>query len=275
MAGPQVSDKWAVSGPAHARDMETAPRLMLRTRKPGEPESDLTSTVVIHRAILADLGRLAAQCDEVTARELPPAKSRATCRYAAALLDEVRAHCSDEESILWPLIAATAGPAVDLTLLTDDHPAIAAAAAQARRALAVTEAEAGAGMLASVAALARQLQWLLDEHFADEQDQIFPAARRYLPVAAYRWYEKQVRRAPGRPGLWFTAPWLAHHAQPGELSRLAVARGWRAWPLPGAGLAYAWLDRRAFDSGPHVRLAPTSSALSHPTPLNAHEGEER
>jgi hypothetical protein len=254
--------------------METAPRLTLTARKPGEPEPDLTSIVVIHRAILGDLGRLAARCEEITARELPPVKSRATCRYAAALLDEVRAHCENEESILWPLIAATAGQAVDLTLLTDDHPAIAVAARGARHALAVTAAEGEPGMLADAGAFARQLRCLLDEHFADEQDQIFPTARRYLPAVAYRWYEKQVKRAAGRPGLWFTAPWLARHARPDELSRLAVARGWRAWPLPGAGLAYAWLDRQAFDSGPLVHLAQTSSAPSRATPVTSLKEEK-
>jgi hemerythrin-like domain-containing protein len=258
--------------------MQTAPRLTLRARKPGEPEPDLTSTAVIHRAILGDLSRIAAQCDEITAAELPPTKpttSSAICRYTAVLLDEVQVHCSNEESILWPLIAATAGPAVDLTLLTDDHPAIAAALQQARRALGVTAAQARAGTLADVGELARQLRCLLDEHFADEQEHIFPAARRYLPAAAYRWYEKQVKRAPGRPGLWFTAPLLARYAQPDELSRLAVALGWRAWPLPGAGLAYAWLDRRAFDYGPIVRCAQTSSAPSLATPVNSLKEEER
>jgi hypothetical protein len=270
---PQVSHKSAISGPAHARDVDIAPLLALRAREPGEPEPDLTSSVVIHRAVLQDLGRLAGRCDEIAAEDVAPVTSRAICRYTAALLDEAQVHCESEESILWPLIAATAGHAVDLTLLAGDHPAIAVAARQARRALAVPEAEAGAGMLTGGGALASQLQRLLDEHFADEQEQVFPAARRYLPAVAYGWYEKQVQRAPGRPGLWFTAPWLARYARPDELSRLAAARGWRAWPVPAAGLAYARLDRRVFDSRPPVRLARTSPAPSPATPVTSPKEE--
>lgn len=256
--------------------MDIAPRLTLRARKPGDPEPDLTSTVVIHRAILRDLGRVAAHCDEISGGELPPVKSRAICRYTAALLDEIRGHCENEEHILWPLIAATAGQAVDLTLLTDDHSAIATAARRARHALAVLETDARPGTLAALRASASQLRQLLDEHFADEQEQIFPAARRYLPAAAGRWYEKQVQRDRGRPGLWFTAPWLARHVRPDEASRLAAARGWRARMLLAAARpAYALLDRRAFGSGPVACPVQASFAPFVTKSANSHKEEER
>ena len=138
------------------------------------------------------------------------------------------------------MIAATAGQAVDLTPLTDDHQAINAAAGRVGQALACFRAEPGtrAGLHASV----RQLRDMLEEHIADEEEQIFPAMRRYLPDEAYRWCEKQIRL----PGLRFTAPWLARHARPDELNRLLATGGWPARscsPPPG-------LDTPGWNAGP-------------------------
>ena len=76
---------------------------------------------------------------------------------------------------------------------------------------------------------------MLEEHIADEEEQIFPAMRRYLPAEAYRWCQRQIQRQAPWPGRRFTAPWLARYAQPDELSRLPAAGSGRrgsCWPQP-------------------------------------------
>ena len=210
--------------------MTTAPPFVLRTRTAEEAEPDLTSIVVIHRAIRQDLQRLAACLGQIAASGAPRSRSHAIWRYTAALLARIRAHHQNEDEILWPVIAATAGQAVDLAPLTDDHQAIRAAADRASRALA--SFSAARGTVAELHTSVRQLRDMLDEHIADEEQQILAAMRRYLPADSYRWCEQQMRL----PGLRFTAPWLARHAQPEELNRLLAAghsaSGGRAHGMP-------------------------------------------
>jgi hemerythrin-like domain-containing protein len=201
--------------------------------------------VVIHRAIRQDLRRLAACLSETAVRSAPSSQARAIGRYTAALLDQIRAHHQNEDDIIWPMIAATAGQAVDLTPLTDDHQTIKAAASRAGQALASLGAAPDA--FAELHVSVSELRDMLEEHIADEEEQIFPAMRRYLPASAYRWCQKQIQRKASPTGLRFTAPWLARYARPDELSRLLAAGGWPARiVLPATRPGYARLERRAF-----------------------------
>jgi hemerythrin-like domain-containing protein len=212
--------------------------------------------MVVHRAIRQDLRRLAACLAEIADRGALPSQARAIGRYTAALLAEIRAHHENEDEVLWPVIAATAGQVVDLAPLTDDHQAIETAAGRASQALASFRAEPRT--VAKLPASVTYLRDMLDEHIADEEEQILPAMRRYLPAEAYRWCEKQVQRKASRRGLRFTAPWLARYAQPDELSRLLAGGGWPARILLAATRpGYARLERRAFAAS---RLAHASHA---------------
>jgi hemerythrin-like domain-containing protein len=223
----------------------------LRPRTTHEPEPDLTALVVTHRAIHQDLGRLAAGL--AATGELEPAHARALCRYASALLAAIRAHHDSENDIIWPLIAATARQAVDLVPLADDRLVIEEASGRARRALACFAAEPDAGTAALQAAIS-ELRDLADEHIADEEAQLLPVMRRYVPADAYRWAEMQVMRAAARPGPLFIVPWLARHARDGELRSLLAAVGWRARVALAVGHRhYARLERRAF--GNHASTA--------------------
>jgi iron-sulfur cluster repair protein YtfE (RIC family) len=210
--------------------------------------------LVVHRAIREDLRRLAACLAEIAGRGVPPSQARAIGRYTAALLAEIRAHHENEDEVLWPVIVATAGQAVDLAPLTDDHRAIEAAAGRASQALASFRAQPGTH--AELHASVTDLRDMLDEHIADEEKQILPAMRRYLPAEAYRWCETQIQRKAPLAGIRFTAPWLARYAQPDELTRRLATNGWPARILlavtrPG----YARLERRAFGAS---RLAHAS-----------------
>jgi len=203
---------------------------------------------VVHRAMRRDLGRLAACLGQVADRGAKPAQACAICRYTEALLAAVRAHHENEDDLIWPVIAATAGQAVDLTPLADDHQAIEAAVGRASDALACFRADPG--LCAELHTSVSELRDMVDEHIADKERQIVPAMLRYLSAEACRWCEKQIQRKASRPGQWFSAPWLARYAQPDELSRLRASRGWPGRiQLAAARPGYARLERRAFGIG--------------------------
>jgi hypothetical protein len=209
--------------------------------------------VVAHRAMRRDLARLAASAGDIAGPGQPPGRAVAICRYGAALLAEIRAHHHGEDDILWPVIAATAGQAVDLAPLSDDHQAIKAASVRAGQVLA--SPAAGPGIrAAALPAPVEALRDMLDEHIADEEAQLFPAMRRYLTAPAWRWCEKQIIRSAAPPGLRFTVPWLARHAADGEVHALLAAGGWRARiVLAVCGPGYGRLERRAFGADHDIR----------------------
>jgi len=251
--------------------MATTPPFALRSRTTQEPEPDLTFLVVTHRAIRQDLRRLAVCLAEIAGRGAPPAQARAIGRYTAALLAEICRHHEDEDDILWPMIAATAGQAVDLAPLTDDHQAIEATVGRARQALASFRAEPGTpGIPAELHASVTELRDMLDDHIADEEQQILPAMRRYLPAEACRWCEQQTQRKASLSGLRFTAPWLARYAQPDELRRLRAGNGWPARILlTAARYEHARLERQAFGRQP----GPPMTTATRPTAHSDHHKE--
>ncbi len=223
--------------------MSSTPSLKPRTSH--DPAPDLTSLVVTHRAIRQDLSRLAATLAAIGQRGLEPGQARAVCRYTTALLAAIRAHHDNENDIIWPLIAATARETVDLAPLADDRLIVEEAAARAQRALARFAAEPEAGAAALQASISK-LRDLTDEHVADEEAQLLPAMRRYLPAPAYQWGERQVMRKAAPPGPQFTVPWLARHARDSELRPLLAAGGWRARVVLALSRNYARLERRVF-----------------------------
>jgi hypothetical protein len=202
--------------------MPAAQRFALRPRSAREPEPDLVRLVVTHRAIRQDLGRLAARLGEERGRS--PRQAAALWRHTAAILTQVRLHNESEVDILWPVTAAAAGQAVDIAPLTDDRHAVVTALMQASQAL--DAVRAGSGAPADLRASLRLVRDLLDEHLTDEEQQMFPAIRRYLRADAYRWCEKQMQRHATLRDRWFAPSWLARHARQDELRRLRAAFGW-------------------------------------------------
>jgi hypothetical protein len=223
--------------------MTSTPTLRPRTAR--DPEPDLTSLVVIHRAICEDLARLAVRLAAITEGDVEPGRALAVCRYTAALLAAIRAHNEGENDIVWPLIAATAGQAVDLVPLADDRLVIEEATRRVQRALACFADEPATGAAALRASVC-ELRDLAHEHIADEEAQLLPAMRRYLPADAYRWGERQIMRKAASPGPRFLVPWLARHAHDGELRSLLGGGGWRARVVLAFSRHYARLERRAF-----------------------------
>jgi Hemerythrin HHE cation binding domain len=212
--------------------MTNGPPFTPSARRPADPEPDLTPLLVKHRAIREDMARLAG----VLAESATATRRGAVRRYCAALFTEIASHLDDEDGILWPVIAAAAGPCVDLAPLTDDHQAIGAALGRAARELTRTRV--------------RELHDMLDEHIADEEAHILRAMRNYVPALAYRWCEEQSWHRASLAAQRFRAPWLARFAGPGELSTVLAAAGREARLLLAATrYSYARLERRAFAAG--------------------------
>lgn len=228
-------------------------QLTLTARSPGDPVPDVGSLVLIHRAIRLDLARFAALLDSIGDRVPRSGQLRALHRYTLALLGAILIHLDNEDSFIWPVIAATARQAVDLTPLADDHQAIRAATSRVGHALACFTARPHVHVVALRTAIA-DLRDLLDEHIGDEEAQLLPAMRRYLPDDAYRWCEKQILRKTALADLMFTLPWLARHARPGEPGHLAGG-GWLARIIQAVGRpGYNRLERRAFGTGREPRI---------------------
>jgi len=216
--------------------MTNRPPFAPPARRPADPEPDLTPLLVRHRAIRADTERLAAMLAQIAAESGAGTRPGGLDRYCAALFTEIISHFDDEDGILWPVIAAAAGPCVDLAPLTDDHQAIGAALGRSCGAL--------------TWARARELRDMLDEHIADEEAHILPAMRDYLPALAYRWCEEQSWHRAPLAALRFRTPWLARFAGPGELSTVLAAGGREArLLLATTRYSYARLERRAFGTG--------------------------
>jgi iron-sulfur cluster repair protein YtfE (RIC family) len=218
----------------------------LGRRTAGEPEPDLTYLVLTHRAISQDLDRLVAAADELAPSLV--GRQVAIRHYASALLAQVRAHRRCEDEILWPVIAAAAGQAIDLAPLTDDYEAIEAAVVRVSRALGVPgQSPPTVGELGQALG---ELRVMLDEHIADEERQVLPVMRRYLRAQTGLWCQRQACMAARPDVLRFRMPWLARYSRADEMSRVLAAAGWRARIALVAGRpGYTRLERRAFGAG--------------------------
>jgi hypothetical protein len=221
-------------------------QLTLTAKNADDPGPDLTSTVVVHRAIRGELARLATLLTVMCDHQLEHRHPREFRRYTAAVLAAIDDRGQHEYRIIWPVIAATARQAVDLALLTDDHQAIEAASGRARRALAMFSADP-ATHAATLGASVSEMRDLLEEHIADQETQLYSVMRRYLPAQAYRWCEKRIARETTLRVLWFGVPWLARHARDGELRQLLAVGGWRARALLAVNQhRFGRLERKAF-----------------------------
>ena len=101
---------------------------------------------------------------------------------AAALCDTIRQHLTAEDDVFWPLLERRAGAAVELSGLLDDHLAL-------YELLERVEADPRPANLA-------ELRELLEEHVAEEERVVFPAASCYLSAAEIERVAAALR--PGR-----------------------------------------------------------------------------
>src|SRR5206468_2053056 len=98
------------------------PPFAVTPRRAGEPEADLTGFVLIHRALRSG-ARMLADATTGIAKGEPCSRERqrAIVQVALSVLHEIATHHEREDDVLWPVIVASAGDAVDLVPLSDDH----------------------------------------------------------------------------------------------------------------------------------------------------------
>lgn len=207
-----------------------------RPHRGGEPEVDLVFYRLLHRAMLADVAALADVTDLAATGDLvlTTARAQALAGYVERLCGEIAALHRGEDAVLWPLVAAAAGAAVDLGDLADDHHAMDPLLVRARTfAAALAREPQDLPMANRLAGAVTDLLDLLTEHVADAERCLFPAITRYVSIADFAAARSQLRRDLGPGQLLWLLPWLAHHATGDELQRALAGAG----PAPKVLLA--------------------------------------
>lgn len=193
----------------------------VRPRRPGEPEPDLTLYTVAHRAMQRGAHDLAALAGRLQRREdqLTPARAKALATYVGMFCDDIHLHHHGEDTIGWPIIAASAGDNVDLAPLSADHdeldPMLDDLRAAAGRLLRdPTDPEA----VELLAARSAELRDMLDEHIGEEERDVFPVIREYVSPEALASWEEQVMADYPKGNLWFLVPWSVQAIPPSEVA---------------------------------------------------------
>ncbi|MDV3126617.1 hemerythrin domain-containing protein [Mycobacterium sp. 21AC1] len=181
-------------------DTPMQPTRLARTtaRNPGDAEPDLTGITLAHRAMVTDVGRVAALTTAFAdgRRTCAPNQARAVARYVALLCDSIHHHHTTEDQVLWPVIESVTSNSVDLTELTEDHAALDPELDRLRELSAGFRLNFGnAESAAPLAAGLAHLHTLLHEHIADEEREIFPVIRRYVAADDWAAVEKAAQRA--------------------------------------------------------------------------------
>lgn len=200
--------------------MKSPQPVTVTPRQPHDPEPELIGITLAHRAMLTDVGRLAAAVAAIGEgrQRCSTRRAQAIARYTDLLCESIHHHHTVEDTVLWPVIDACAGSVVDLTELTDDH-----AALDPRLEIIGHRANAFriAGDRRTAALLGAELadlRNLLTEHIAEEERDIFPVIRQYVSVADWQVVEKTAQRT-GR--LTFDGPRTVGAATDEERAALA------------------------------------------------------
>ncbi|MFE5538590.1 hemerythrin domain-containing protein [Streptomyces sp. NPDC056492] len=195
----------------------------------GPVAADLTGVRVAHRAILADIGRLAGLLAALAEAAEPagPARAGAIAGYVHRFNDVVRGH-HREDRILWPVVLDAVPDAAEavagIVRFVADHEALDGLQAECDAAAARFAAEPGrhAGHLAGLLAVQRDL---LAAHIEAEERHVLPVIARRVPGAAYAAAQARIRRADRSADPAWSRAWLLSHATEDEARRLVPAGG--------------------------------------------------
>jgi hypothetical protein len=145
--------------------------------------------------------------------------------YVVRLCTEIAFLHEAEDRVLWPVVAASAGAAVDLSELADDHHVLRPLLVRARSAaVALQEAPTDPDAACRLAGPMTDLAALLAEHACDAERELFPCVARFVSVADYAAAVSRIRRDLGIRRLTWVLPWLAQHATGEELARAVRGR---------------------------------------------------
>ncbi len=196
-------------------------------RRPGDPQVDHTPVLLTHRAMLTDAARLTALLTDLAQTRAPIETRRAAAirDHLVALGTELHEHHSREDDIAWPVIAASAGAAVDLTPLTEDHTTLAPlidTMVTAARAFATDPT----GQVGPLAHSMRELSELLHEHIPEEERDVLPVISRYVSVPDWEAVEHKMRAGMSLRHLAWLMPRMERFATPQELAQVLDKDGW-------------------------------------------------
>jgi hemerythrin-like domain-containing protein len=194
-------------------------------RRPGEPQADLLGFTLIHRALRSGTRMLAGATAGIARGEACGRdRQRAIVQLARAVLQEITHHHEREDDVLWPVIAASAGDAVDLAPLTDDHTVLHKVLDRAAEALPLFARDPGTGAPLLAAVLA-ELADLLDEHIAEEEAEVFPVLRQHVSAGDLARCERLFRRGTAPGQLLFLLPWVVDQCDEAERAEVLRAAG--------------------------------------------------
>ncbi|PRY39358.1 hemerythrin-like domain-containing protein [Geodermatophilus tzadiensis] len=175
----------------------------VRPRTDGDLVPDVLGMRLAHRAMLRDANRLPDLAERLAAGTCDARRADAVARYVRDFADSVHHHHSVEDEVLWPVLAASAGPHVDLTELSDDHAALDPALARLRTTADAFRARPGEDTATALAVELADLRDTLTEHIGDEEASVFPVIERYVSVADWAAVKARIRK---RAKLSFEAP---------------------------------------------------------------------
>jgi hemerythrin-like domain-containing protein len=194
-------------------------------RTEGDPRPDTLGMRLAHRVMLRDARRLTALAERLAAKSTPAdsARGAAIAAYIVDYCDSIHHHHSAEDDVLWPVLAASAGPHVDLAELSDDHAALDPLLARVRAAAQAFAARPASEDAATALAVElAEIRDVLDEHIADEEASVLPAIEEYVSVQDWNRVEGKVRK---RAKLSFEAPRVVIETTPEEYRTLADEGG--------------------------------------------------
>jgi hemerythrin-like domain-containing protein len=178
--------------------------IRVKPRTDGDPVPDVLGMRLAHRAMLRDADRLTDLAERLAAAPATEQeRADAVARYVREWADSVHHHHSVEDDVLWPVLAASAGPHVDLTELSDDHAALDPALDRLRAAADAFRARPGEDTATALAVELAELRDTLTEHIGDEEASVFPMIERHVSVADWVAVEARIRK---RARLSFEAP---------------------------------------------------------------------
>ncbi|WP_219470919.1 hemerythrin domain-containing protein [Nonomuraea rhizosphaerae] len=177
---------------------------------------------ITHRSMRGDVRRLSGLMSELAAGEqkADAARMRAITTFITKVCAGIHHHHKAEDDVLWPVIVRSAGAAVDLTDLTDDHATLDPLLDEITTAAARLQTDPGvpARLAKSLGALAD----LLDEHIEEEERLLFPVINTYVSEKDWLEVERAVRKGGD---MAFDLPRIGQYARPEELAELRKLAG--------------------------------------------------
>ncbi|WP_214109602.1 hemerythrin domain-containing protein [Acrocarpospora catenulata] len=183
---------------------------------------DLTGIRIIHRAMRGDLHRLVALTEAASTGQttFTPARAAALAAYIGQVRHAIHVHHTREDEIVWPLLERSAGAAVDLADLSEDHSVLDPLLAEM---VAAADAFAnGTGQPGALASAVRKLSDLLDEHIEEEERRIFPVIQKYVTGEEWEQTEKKFRKGGD---VRFELAWVSEYTTPEERAFLRAKAG--------------------------------------------------